>query len=1224
MEANPDPSAAPSGAFYGRRDWLTFGAATLLALGVYVATLAPSVTMEDSGELVVAADHMGVPHPPGYPVWTMISWLFARIFSFVTFRGQPNPAWAVSLVSAVCGALTIGALAMLIGRSGRAMLDRAPTDDGTPTAPDPWHRRYSALAALSVGLLFSFTHAMWSQAVIAEIYTLNALFLALILLFTCQWMHEPTDRHLLLTAFVFGLSLANYYTLLLIILPLAVLLLLNDTRLFRDFAIAALPYVLLLVLAKYMNITPLVLLGKAEAAPVSRHLLHPAEANFQIYLFLNFLILTAVWFFLPRGRTVAGSILMAQLGFAFYLYMPMASDLRNPPMNWGYPRTWHGFVHAVSRGQYEAFEFANVFSRKFIEQLGDFVADLRMQFSLPVALLGFLPFAAWEVRVGGRRFRAFGVAAALAAIGTALAFIEKYAMAPGPAADPLGSYKWVLGPFLILALAGIGILLIGQVRNMIDRIGGGTQEPTAFPERIILGGALVTVGAGTLWLIFTLFRVVSTMFQTVPAAARDSLKTLWPYWRAPALLLVALVATLFVGILIFHMMNGRHKLRMTLDESSQRWLIASLVGFAAMSVVVIIMANPKGNIQDQFVQKVKFISSHAIFSIWIAYGLMLGLARLRRATAQQPQYRLAIVTAVALLPLGPLWQNWTNKRMIEVYGAAEQNGKDFGWQFGNYQLRGAEAMIEELRPDEEPPPNPEYPAAMSPDAIFFGGTDPGRFVPTYMIYSARVREDVYLITQNALADPTYMSVMRDLYGDRIWLPADFEGSRAFQQFADEVQSGRRPKPAHSDIQIENGRVQVTGALGVMEINGILTQWIFDRNRKRHDFYVEESYPIEWMYPQLSPHGLIMKINARPERLSPAAIADDRDFWDWYTRRLTADEGFLRDVAARKSFAKLRTAIGGLYGKRNLPPHAEAAYQEALLLHPLGSEAIFKLVQEVLLRQNRFDAAERLLRTFQEKDPRNITIPPFLNHIQRHSERLRRIAELEEQLKQGGPTAVGNWLELAKLNLDSGRHRSFSGIAAQLLANTNLPPTVHFQLAQMYSAIGQTGEVVRALELGRRNMPDNLDPRIYLEMVKMYRQARHNDGAESALKIYLRALEKTGKPIPANLDPEVYLALVDMRMTGGDTEGAHQALTLYMQVKPSDYRGRLDLAILKIMLKKPPREISETIMLALQQGGTEAQKLIAGNRMLLPYVQHLFKKPPPGRTGPNRRIPPGRR
>ena len=51
---------------------------------------------------------------------------------------------------------------------------------------------------------------------------------------------------------------------------------------------------------------------------------------------------------------------------------------------------------------------------------------------------------------------------------------------------------------------------------------------------------------------------------------------------------------------------------------------------------------------------------------------------------------------------------------------------------------------------------------------------------------------------------------------------------------------RGVRPANGDLKIENGRVQVTGALGVMEINGILTKLRHDHDRLRHSFYVEEA------------------------------------------------------------------------------------------------------------------------------------------------------------------------------------------------------------------------------------------------------------------------------------------------------------------------------------------------------------------------------------------------
>jgi len=85
--------------FFRKIDWAAFWTATLISFAVYFYTLAPTVTLEDSGELATASAYLGVPHPPGYPIWTIITWIFTKIFSFVTYLGQPNPAWSVGLAS---------------------------------------------------------------------------------------------------------------------------------------------------------------------------------------------------------------------------------------------------------------------------------------------------------------------------------------------------------------------------------------------------------------------------------------------------------------------------------------------------------------------------------------------------------------------------------------------------------------------------------------------------------------------------------------------------------------------------------------------------------------------------------------------------------------------------------------------------------------------------------------------------------------------------------------------------------------------------------------------------------------------------------------------------------------------------------------------------------------------------------------------------------------------
>src|SRR5687767_290192 len=89
--ATPVPVVPP---LFRPIDWLTLGVTTLLVFVGYMLTLAPDMTLEDSGELAVASMYAGVPHPPGYPVWTVYTWVFTKILPF------SNIAWRVGVSSA--------------------------------------------------------------------------------------------------------------------------------------------------------------------------------------------------------------------------------------------------------------------------------------------------------------------------------------------------------------------------------------------------------------------------------------------------------------------------------------------------------------------------------------------------------------------------------------------------------------------------------------------------------------------------------------------------------------------------------------------------------------------------------------------------------------------------------------------------------------------------------------------------------------------------------------------------------------------------------------------------------------------------------------------------------------------------------------------------------------------------------------------------------------------
>src|SRR6185503_8037157 len=109
-----------------------------------------------------------------------------------------------------------------------------------------------------------------------------------------------------------------------------------------------------------------------------------------------------------------------------------------------------------------------------------------------------------------------------------------------------------------------------------------------------------------------------------------------------------------------------------------------------------------------------------------------------------------------------------------------------------------------------------------------------------------------------------------VYPDREMITASNEDSqRCFQEYLGDAQrrldhdrrypnEPKQIKPGE-DVRIIDNRVQVSGQVAVMAINALLTRVIFDANPD-HEFFVEESFPLEWMYPYLSPFGIIMKIN----------------------------------------------------------------------------------------------------------------------------------------------------------------------------------------------------------------------------------------------------------------------------------------------------------------------------------------------------------------------------
>jgi tetratricopeptide (TPR) repeat protein len=1090
--------------FFRRADWIAALLTFLIALIVYTLTLQPTVGLEDSGELIVASDYLGVPHPPGYPIWSLLTWAFQWLFHKVTYHGYPNPAWAVNFFSAFAGALACGVLALLVSCSGMNFIRGIRNE--AEILGEKTESLFSCVAGISAGLLLAFSQGMWSQAVIAEVYSLNIVFQTLMLLFLYRWMAEPENpKPLFLTSFVYGLGMTNHQTIIFMGLAMGLAIFLRNIRLARDFTVVGVFYLVM------------VLLNKAMAASSPEWCWINGPENIGFWFWTVYAVgIALLGLFLPNGKVVCATYLLMFLGLSFYLYMPISSE-QNPPINWGYPRIWEGFRHAITRGQYERVVLVDVLNDPgdFILKAKAFFIDLKSQFLLPLVFIGFLPFTGWQIRTGRRTVHMIIPAAILAMIGSLLS-LEDY-LFPEPTPVFYTFMSIITLSLTLIITAGLTIIAINFVQKVYrDARASGHNFMDWLAVIVVL---LLGIGAA-LGLLFIDLRLLLSLVTHDYSAS------------IVAIILGAVFAPMLVVAAVLMLRRRKYHVDFDILSSEQHWVATTLVAFVGVGLIFVILQNPKLDLQTLFIARVQYIQSHAIYALWIGYGLLLLMAGFQSLVKNNPITRWAGTLMVLALPMVLLAKNYYSSEQEKVVGGSEQNGHDFGWQFGNWQLRGVEGIKEDLwyycgqdqaKFDAEWAnyPNPAYPPPMGTNAIFFGGTDPGRFVPTYMIYCPQVRPDVYLITQNALADNTYMAVMRDLYGDQIWIPSTIDSNRAFGEYMMAVKSGSID--AGADVKEEDGRMQVQGVGGVMQINGILCRQIFDQNQyvtelktdestrwsgaavvpfdpvgpdgslRRREFFVEESYVIGWMYPYLTPHGLILKLNNEPTPLTAEIIKNDRDFWDWYVKRLVNDEKFVRDVVARKTFSKLRCAIAGLYAARGEMAEAEYAFKQAVELYPLSPEAVFRLA-ELYLRQQRMADAREAVAYLAAEDIHNDSVRDLLTHIDRVDQMFRRKAELEQSL-QSGQTDINTAVELL----------------------------------QIYNGTGEEGAL---LQLFNSLLRAQLPPEVILELAKLSVGMRRADLADAAYTVYLRARSN---------DWRVQLDSAATRLALGRVDAAFEAL-----------------------------------------------------------------------------------
>ncbi len=176
--------------------------ALLIFLGVmavYIRTLQPVFNFDDSPETIACAYTLGIQHPPGYPLPTLIG----KLFTFLPFA---NTGFKINLQAAFFGALSIVLLFFILGEVLKNKIKNEKLLLGVSTAG---------------ALMLAFSQTFWTQAISAKggIYTLNACFVLLLIWIAFVWEIKKEMRLFYLFAFIYGIAVANHWESMAVVFP---------------------------------------------------------------------------------------------------------------------------------------------------------------------------------------------------------------------------------------------------------------------------------------------------------------------------------------------------------------------------------------------------------------------------------------------------------------------------------------------------------------------------------------------------------------------------------------------------------------------------------------------------------------------------------------------------------------------------------------------------------------------------------------------------------------------------------------------------------------------------------------------------------------------------------------------------------------------------------------------------------------------------------------------
>ena len=326
--------------------WLSF----VLASTVYLLTMEPTASFWDCSEFIATSYKLEVGHPPGAPLFMMIS----RFFTM--FGGPGQAAVLVNSMSALASGATVMFLFWTITHLARRAMRKSGDELTLP----------QTIAVLGAGLIgagaYTFTDTFWFSAVEGEVYALSSMFTALVFWAILKWENvadEPhANRWIVLIAYLTGLAIGVHLLNLLIIPPIALIYYFRKYPRVTKWGVvksllvsaAVLIFVMKFIIAGTVNLGAFFdrMFVNGLGLPVNSGITHFALA---LIIGLGW----AAWAAHRRGRVLLNIILLSTtmilVGYSSYASVTIRAAA-NPPMNSNNPNNPHALLSLLNRDQY--------------------------------------------------------------------------------------------------------------------------------------------------------------------------------------------------------------------------------------------------------------------------------------------------------------------------------------------------------------------------------------------------------------------------------------------------------------------------------------------------------------------------------------------------------------------------------------------------------------------------------------------------------------------------------------------------------------------------------------------------------------------------------------------------------------------------------------------------------------------------------------------------------